>query len=649
MPSHRRAAAATAALIAFLAPSLGIAACPPSCPLPGGASPRHDCHAEFATTALHLNYPPFDPARPRAGKEVRCFDGDAGCDLDGTVNNECLFDVDVCLLRSADPALPACTPAEVTSVLVSNPGADPDLQALQAALAALVPNAADACTSGRTLRVPLRGPDAHGGFARASKKVKLRARTANEEDADRLKLSCVPHGWPSHGYDHANRRANPLETTLGPANAANLAVKWQFDIGTVDGPSGAGVTSTPTVGGGMVFVTAWNGKVYALDARDGRVRWRYDVGSTALGLQSSATLTADGRLLFGDSNANMYCLLARTGKLLWKTTIGDASVDHIWASPQVANNRVFIGIASHSDQPCTQGRLVGLDLDTGAVLWTLKAVPDRICNNDTSITCSTDAECGTGTCVMARGAGVTATVAVDPTGETVYMNTVGCYTFPSVGDSDSIFKLDAATGTPAWIVRVQAPEQFGKVFYHDFGFLNGPILVDADDGIGGTRPLVVSGSKDGSLYARNPDGTEAWTRVVLPAPAAPGFAGFGLFNGAIGFANDRFYASLNEFIPPVTPAPKHLMAFSAVDGSTAWEDEIGTSWGSIAVAGGLVFVGANGAANYYVYDAATGARLKTIAMPANVTSGASVVAGTVYVGYGPFGTGAGGVLALGVP
>jgi outer membrane protein assembly factor BamB len=579
---------------------------------------------------------------------VRCFDGDAGCDVDGTVNNECQFDVDVCLLRSADPALPTCTPAEVTSTVVSNPAADPDLQALQAALNALLPVAADACTSGRTLRVPLRGPDSHGRFTRASKKVRLRARTASEEDSDSLKLTCVPRDWPSHGYDHANRRANPLETILGPANAANLAVKWQFDIAAVDGPSDAGVTSTPTVGGGLVFITAWNGKVYAVDADDGRLRWRYDIGPTSLGLQSSATITADGRLLFGDSDANMYCLVARTGKLLWKTSIGDPSVDHIWASPQVANGRVLIGIASHNDQPCTQGRLVALDVDTGSLLWTRTTVPDRICHDDTSITCSVDADCPSGQCIQARGAGVTATVAVDPTGEAVYMNTVGCYTFPSVGDEDSIFRLDAATGTPAWIVRVQPPEQFGKIFYHDFGFLNGPILADADDGMGGTRPLVVSGSKDGSLYARNPDGTEAWTRVVLPAPMAPGFAGFGLFNGAVGFAADRFYASLYEFIPPVMPAPKHLMAFSAVDGSTAWEDEIGTSWGSIALAGGLVFVGTNGAAEYYVYDAATGVRLKTITMPANVTSGASVVGGTVYVGYGPFGP-AGGVLALAVP
>ena len=52
----------------------------------------------------------------------------------------------------------------------------------------------------------------------------------------------------------------------------------------------------------------------------------------------------------------------------------------------------------------------------------------------------------------------------------------------------------------------------------------------------------------------------------------------------------------------------------------------------MAIAGGLVFAGNQVDTNFYVYDAATGTRLNTLTMPDNVTSGASVVDGTVYVG-----------------
>ena len=683
----------------LLTPVVSLGVCPPSCPLPGGGTAKQDCHAEFASTAMRLNYPAFNPAKPKPGKEVRCFDGDAGCDLDGTVNNQCVFDVDVCL-HNADPAIASCTPADVTAVTVASASKDPDLAALQTAVNALLPATANTCTAGQGLHVSLQGPDSSGQFKRTSKTVSLKARTASGSDSDKLKLTCVPHEWPSHGYNPANLRATPLETALSSANAATITRKWQLDLKAREGGGANGVTSTPTVGDGLVYVTSWNGKVYALVAKTGKVKWQYDTGSgTVLGLQSSATLTADGRVLVGDSDAKVYCLDATKGTLLWKTDLlrdhscsnaimtpctTDADcgtgntcrgIDHIWDSPTVANNRVFVGIASHSDQPCTHGRLVALDLDTGTELWTRTTVPDKVCTNNTSIACSTNADCGPGTCVTARGAGVTATVAVDPTGETVYMNTVGCYTFPSVGDSDSIFKLDAATGTPAWIRRVQPPEQFGAAIYHDFGFLNGPLLVNADDGMGGTRPLVVSGSKDGTLYALNPsDGTIVWKNVVRPTPVTPNFAGFGLFNGALGFADQRFYATLNDFGQPLNPAPNHLMAFSAVDGNVTWQDDIGASWGSMAVANGLLFMGTlatqqlcsnnpvvscssdgdcsggtcQNMSFYYVYDASNGTRLKTFTMPDNVSSGASVVNGTIYVGYGIFGS-AGGVQAFSLP
>jgi outer membrane protein assembly factor BamB len=135
---------------------------------------------------------------------------------------------------------------------------------------------------------------------------------------------------------------------------------------------------------------------------------------------------------------------------------------------------------------------------------------------------------------------------------------------------------------------------------------------------------------------------------VQPTPVSPSFAGFGLFNGAVGFANQRFHAALYQMVPPVLPAPEHLAAFSAVDGSTLWDDEIGLSWGSVGIGGGLVFAGNQDDANFYVYDAATGTRLNTVLMPDNVTSGASVVDGTVYVGFGVLSS-TGGVQALALP
>jgi len=646
--------ATLAIVVCLLVTGLAEAACPPSCPIPG-AGPKDaatDCLSEFGATGMRLNFPAFDPAKPtRPARMVRCHDGEPGCDLDGEVNNECVFDVDLCL-RNADPELPGCTPADVTAVTISNPKNDADLIALQNATNALLPAAANLCTSGQALAVPLKGPNAKGVYRRATKRVKVTAASATGTDVDVLKLFCLPHEWPSHGYNHANHRASSVETRLTPANAAGLQVKWAFDPVLSGQPPAGGVTSTPTVSGGLVYVTTWSGWVYALRARNGTIRWQYDTGSGGqLGVQSSVTVTADGRALVGDSLGTVHCLNAKNGKLLWTASVGDPVADsaHIWGSPVVANGRVFVGRASHSDVPCTQGHLYAFDLDTGAELWRYATVPAKVCNTDTAIACTTDADCGgsPGSCVAGKGGGVTASVAVDASGETVFMSTVGCYTFPSIGNSESIFSLDAASGTANWVHRTQAIEQFADgPPYHDYGFLNGPLLIDGDDGLGGTRPLVVAGSKDGTLYALDPaTGVPVWTQALIPAPE---FAGFGLFNGALGFQDHLLFAALYQVVTPNSwPAGNdHLLAFNDLDGSTAWSAQIGASWGSMGVANGVVFAGTQASTNLHIHDAATGTALLATPMPANVAGGATVVDGVVYV---PYWGAAAGITAFELP
>ena len=696
----KRTVLAILLLATILCSTTVLAQCPPSCPLPGGGPAERDCHAEFAAPHVRLNFPPFDPNNPAPRTELRCFDGDPGCDTDGRVDGTCTFDLDVCL-HNADPALAGCTPAPVTGVTFADT-ADPDVAAAQTAVNALLPATANVCTTGQVLHVPLTvGPT--GRRAATASHIALAAVTdGGGTDDDSLDLTCVPHGWPSHGYSNTNHRASPSETVLTPDNAATLTVKWHLDISGMMPGLGA-VTSTPTVGFGLVFVTGWNGFVYALHEENAEVAWSFQVTPTfAIGSQSSATLTADGRVLVGDADGTVYCLDALSGRLLWKQPLSipfeGQGTDHIWGSPTVANNRVFVGIASHTDQPCTRGRLVALDLDTGAVLWDLPTIPLRICDNDTSRTCTDDTECDGGTCIRGRGAGVTATPAVDATGETVYMNTVGCYTYPSIGDSDSMFRIDAADGNVVWKHRVQPPEQFNacsdtgaecrgpadceggaecarKRAWHDFGFLNGPMIIEADDSAGGTRTLIVSGSKDGTLYAFDPaDGSPVWTNEVAPTPVTPGFAGYGLFNGAIGFANQRIHAALYQMVSSTGNPPNHLRAFSSVDGHELWHDEIGSSWSHVGVANDLLFVGTQdtmqrcstdlqkectednecagghcaNASPYFIYDARDGRRLKTLVLPANGVGGPSIVDGSVYIPYGVLG-GDGGVIAYALP
>ena len=623
--------------------------------LPGGGDPALDCAAEFFGAGLRLNHPFPDPAAPGVlPTELRCFDGDAGCDLDGEVDGACTFGVDVCL-HNDDPNLPACTPSEVTGATVTGSGLDAG--ALETALATLAfPISAPTCTEGATVRVALANAAVPTTRELRTGTVGVAATTAAGDDADDvLTLTCVPRGWPSHGYNAFNHRAT-RDTAIRPANAAQLTLQWDF-------PLGAPVSSTPTVAGDTVYASSWNGLVYALDRETGAELWSFDTGATtfagALGVQSSVTVLPDGRVVVGDSEANVYALDGADGRLLWETSVGDPNVDHLWASPTVANGRVLVGVASHNDQPCTQGRMVALDVDTGAELWTTRTAPDRICEDDTTqgctldmdcpsgrcvgmcvgdtnIPCQLDADCGeNGPCGDAVGGGVTATPATDVTGETVYMASVGCFTSPRVGNSDRIFRLDARDGSIVWALPDFPTEAFGDGPFQDYGVLNGPILVNDP-----ATPQLLTAGKDGFLRSQDPaTGEEIWTNDVGSVNGA--FAGFGLFNGAPAYADGRMFTSLYEFNDG-GPEINHAQSFDSADGSPIWEGsiDIEPTFGSVGVAGGVVFVGSSdfflptGSSAFYAFDAADGTLLQTFELEVSTSSGPAVFGEELFIGYG---------------
>lgn len=689
----------------FALTGAAIADCP-DCPIKGGGDVTTDCHSELGSNELHLNAPYYKPAMPKPGKEVRCMDGDAGCDLDGVANNSCTFDVDLCL-HNADPSLPTCTPATVTAVAVSGKTTDfPGLATLQTAVNGLLPASTNTCTTGQSVVVPLKGPNSKGDYKATKFSFKTTA-TAGVADADTFKFVCVPRGWPSHGYDNANTRATPLDTKINASNVATLVKKWQFSV--PGGPNGRPISSTVTVGPKLVYTSGWDGMVYALDKKKGTIKWGFNtqatLGGAATGVQSSVTLTADGRALVADSEGNVFCLDAKNGKLIWSAAAGaaDPLAAHAWGSPTVANGRVLIGIASHNDAPCTRGTLVAFDLNTGVELWRQHTVPERICFDDTSnecsansdctlpgspcllgkcdsnpntacsvntdcpstfltagicvapspattgecwlersITCSTDTDCPA--CVPGVGGGVTATAATSADGNDVYMASVGCLSRPSIGNSDSIFKLDAATGAIDWVFRTEAPEQFqnfpGGPTYHDYGFLNGPILANVD---GGATPVAVAGGKDGTVYAVNQNtGLLEWSNTLAPAPT---FAGFGLFNGSMAYdkASGNFFGSLYD-IPTYAASGPHLLAFGEDDGVTGWTALSGSnnkSWSSLTVANDLVYAGRVNDDEFYAFDTTTGSLEFSFPKPVSnpvdgmmVTGGAAVENGTIYIPYG---------------
>jgi len=145
---------------------------------------------------------------------------------------------------------------------------------------------------------------------------------------------------------------------------------WKFQ-------TGANVNSTPAVAGGAVYFLSLDGNAYALDARTGKQLWKFATSGesrlNAAGLYGllpsrevvpdvwdfylSSPVVAGGTVYFGSGDHNVYALDARSGLLRWKFQAGDV----VHSSPAIADGFLYIG--------CWDGVLYALNAKTGQLVW----------------------------------------------------------------------------------------------------------------------------------------------------------------------------------------------------------------------------------------------------------------------------------------
>ena len=103
----------------------------------------------------------------------------------------------------------------------------------------------------------------------------------------------------------------------------------------------------------------WRGDVYALDAKTGRVEWRFRTGG-----QVKGALTLSGRRLYvGSYDHYLYALRAGTGTLIWRASSQDrlGGRGTFYSTPAAAYGRVYIG--------STDGKVYSYGATSGKVRW----------------------------------------------------------------------------------------------------------------------------------------------------------------------------------------------------------------------------------------------------------------------------------------
>ena len=489
--------------------------------------------------------------------------------------------------------------------------------------------------------------------------ITVRAKAAGVSATAPVVVTSPVEDWPKYRRDLANT-GRSSETGINAQTAAHLALKWSFKTpgGKVSAsPAVAAVNGTP-----MLFVGAWNGTFYGLNAESGAMVWQFQtdaaptIGACALSpvdcmrIASSAAV-ANGNVYFGAGNGFVYCLNAATGTLVWKFQLGNATQGaEVWTSPAVAAGKVYFGTGSHADEPCWPGQIFAFDAATGAV----GGVPGPSWTFDVLQGCPAGMSC--------VGGGVWSSPALDVSFAGAGVNPIlyvatgnpgnGCVPAssgtPSTAYTDTVLALDAANGTLLNFYQAYANDP-NDAF--DFG---AAIVLHSTAQCAGTGPSdwLTAANKGGSVFTLgrdknglvngavsrtelNPLGTGSvyageiiGTPVVVPNANAcnsiyvPSEYGY-LFelnqasDGAVAGVSDATWPlgidTVKGCTPPAPGDPGSCPMYSA----------------PTSIADVLAFGGGDG--DFYVFSA-SGAKLFDFATPGLVASGPAVSNGRLYFG-----------------
>jgi len=186
-------------------------------------------------------------------------------------------------------------------------------------------------------------------------------------------ITPVPDGqWIHPAGDYANTRYSPL-SKINTANVQNLHMVSSFAVGIPHGFEGQPLV----VGDTLYMVTPYPNNLIALDLTKPGFpqKWIYQphpdirsVGIACCDVVNRGADYADGKIIYNTLDAHTVAVDAKTGKLVWETQVGDTNLgETITGAPLVVRNVVLTGISG--GELGVRGRLTGMDLKTGKILW----------------------------------------------------------------------------------------------------------------------------------------------------------------------------------------------------------------------------------------------------------------------------------------
>jgi len=195
-------------------------------------------------------------------------------------------------------------------------------------------------------------------------------------DAKRLEAAAANAEWLSYGKDYNEQRFSPLDK-VNASNVQQLGLAWYAEFDTDRGQE-----ATPLMIDGVLYTsTAWS-KVFAFDAKSGKLLWKYDPGvEGAKGFDACCDVVNrgvavwKGKVFVGTIDGRLIALDAKTGKVAWSQQTTDTSKPYtITGAPRVVKDKVFIG--NGGAEYGVRGYISAYDAASGKLLWRFFTTPN---------------------------------------------------------------------------------------------------------------------------------------------------------------------------------------------------------------------------------------------------------------------------------
>jgi polyvinyl alcohol dehydrogenase (cytochrome) len=408
--------------------------------------------------------------------------------------------------------------------------------------------------------------------------------------AERLRVDVsAPVTKAGFGVDaRSTRNMTARQAGLNKADLRNLEVAWAIGVPRTQG-MGMGVS----VMGDTAFVSA-RGRLLALEAASGCVRWSYEISSP-----NTPTIgDVEGRrvLALASNSGEVHMLDAGTGALIWKANGKPSNnIGQVRGGVVIHQDKVIVPISAsgvgagmNPRFECCEGKgaVVALAATDGRRLWEYHTMPDPTYNGQVN-----------SVGVKQRGpsgAPIWSVPTIDAARNRVIVTTGENTSHPGTNTSDAVIAIDLDTGKEAWVFQGMAadiwnmacdartphpttggltgegrtngpncPYLFGGEG-RDFDFGASAILAKGPGG----KDIVLAGQKSGDVWALDAQtGQKLWNQRVGEGSALGGV------HWGIATDGTRVFAPINDplrLLPPPHIARPGLHAFNLKTGKPLW-------------------------------------------------------------------------------